>query len=450
MLRLELRCPQGALKGLELDRLRFFLNGDSIRVNTLYELLFTNVEKIAVLPGGSSMPYYLKPGAIKPVGFGLDEEVLPYPANAHPAYRLLQEYFYFPEKYHFFDLDFDLHRNLLRFLESKPESLDAVSTLEVFFLLRERPPRNLFVNADTFNLGCTPVINLFPKTTEPIRFDHRSLEYQLIADKRRESTTEIHSILSVSATSDPNKPAQNFESFYSYNHFMDTAKHRAFWHATRRSSNRREVPGTEMYLSFLDLNFKPVNPPVQTVYAHTLCTNRELTTRLPKLIQLHPEKKVPTHQITLVGKRSLPISPLLGGSTVWRLISHLSLNHLSLSEGGDSLNALREILGLYCVSNRPSTQDQINGITEMEIAKKSIYIGEDAWRGFRRGMEITLTFDEGKYRGSSAFILGAVLNSFFALYTSVNSFTKLRIKKRTQPDTIWKEWPPMAGEKLVL
>ncbi|HEX8775462.1 MAG TPA: type VI secretion system baseplate subunit TssF [Pyrinomonadaceae bacterium] len=451
VLHLKLRCPKGVLKELQLDRLRFFLNGDPILVNALYEILFTNVEKVAVLPGAGQRPYYLPPGAIARVGFGLDEEVLPYPSNAHPAYRLLQEYFYFPEKYHFIDLELNLHRNLLRLLENNLESLEAVEMLELFILLRERPAGNLFITTDTFNLGCTPVINLFPKTTEPIRVDHRSLEYHLIADKRRESTTEIHSIQSVSASSDPNKPAQYFEPFYSYNHFLDSTKHRAFWHAVRRNSTRQNVPGTEVYISFLDLNFEPVNPPVQTVYAHTLCTNRELPTRLPKNVVLYPENKMPTHTITLIGKRSLPLSPLLGGSTVWRLISHLSLNHLSLSEGGDSLNALREILGLYCASNRPSTQDQINGITEMEIAKKSIYLkGQDAWRGFRRGTQITLTFDEAKYRGSSAFLLGAVLNSFFALYTSVNSFTQLKIKKRAQPDTIWKAWEPMAGERFIL
>jgi type VI secretion system protein ImpG len=158
---------------------------------------------------------------------------------------------------------------------------------------------------------------------------------------------------------------------------------------------------------------------------------------------------MPTRKISLLGKLSLPISPLLGGSTVWRLISHLSLNHLSLSEGSDSLHALREILGLYCVWNRPSTQDQIDGITEMTIARKSLYIGEDAWRGFCRGNAITLTFDEEAYRGSSAFLMGAVLNSFFGLYTAVNSFTQLTIKKRGQPDLIWKQWKPMAGEEIL-
>lgn len=446
VLHLELRCSQ-TFEELEFDRLRFFLNGDATLVNRLYELMFSRVSKVAIR-GDSPQPLYLPDGSIKPVGFGLDEEVLPYPPNAHPGYRLLQEYFTFPEKFHFFDL-----LNL--------RDYGAGKTLEIFFLLSERPTRILTINAETFKLGCTPVINLFPKTTEPIRLDHRSLEYQLVPDKRRESTTEIHSVLSVSASSYPDKPEQEFKPFYSYSHFMDGMRHRAFWQATRRQSNRKEIPGTEVYLSFLDLNFRPDDPPTQTVYAHTLCTNRQLTRNMHENARLQLEEKLLAHTIHIIGKPSLPLSPLLGGSTVWRLVSHLSLNHLSLSEGSDSLTALREILGLYCVSDRPSTYNQIKGITKMEISKKSMYIkedawqvfsrgiGDDAWRGFVRGIGITLTFDEDLYQGSSAFLLGAVLNSFFGLYAAVNSFTQLSIKKRSQPEVIWKQWEPVASEEIL-
>jgi type VI secretion system protein ImpG len=437
VLRLTLQCEEGStFKDLELDHLRFFLNGDSITVNTLYELLFTRVRKIALLPEGADRPNYLPLDSIKPVGFGVEEEVLPYPSNAHPAYRLLQEYFAFPDKYHFFDLH-NLRDN------------GSATKLDIYFLFDQAPSRNPAIRPETFSLGCTPVINLFNKTTEPIRLDHKNFEYPLIPDKRRESTTEIHSILSVSASSDPYKRAEKLEPFYSYNHYMDIDRHRAFWHAARRDTNRQEVPGTEMYLSFLDLNFKPTMPPVQTVYAHTLCTNRELTMTMEENAKLQLEEKLLEYEITLLGRPSLPYPPLLGGATVWRLISNLSLNHLSLSEGSDSLNALREILGLYCVSNRPSALNQIAGIKQMSIKRKSMYIGEDEWQGFCRGIGITLTFDEDLYRGSGAFLLAAVLNSFFGLYTAVNSFTQLTIKKLAQPESIWKQWEARAGDEAL-
>jgi type VI secretion system protein ImpG len=437
VLRLELGCLQGStFKELEMKRLRFFLNGDAITVITLYEMLFTRVRKIALRSGDKEKPIYLPLDSLRPVGFGAEEEVLPYPRNAHPAYRLLQEYFSFPAKYYFFDLH-NLHEH------------GSTGKLEIFFLLDEPPARHPAISPRTFILGCTPVINLFEKTTEPIRLDHKSFEYPLIPDKRRESTTEIHSILSVSASADPYKVADKLEPFYSYDHYMDGSKHRAFWHATRRHSNRQDVPGTEMYLSFLDLNFKPTDPPVQTVYAHTLCTNRELPGTMMENAPLQLEEQLLECDIFMLGRPSRPYWPLLGGATVWRLVSQLSLNHLSLSEGSDSLNALREILGLYCVSNRPAVLNQIAGITQMTIAKKSMYVGEGDWQGFCRGTGITLTFDEELYRGSGAFLLGAVLNSFFGLYTAVNSFTQLTIKKLAQPESIWKQWEPRAGNAAL-
>lgn len=436
ILRLKLRCLGGTLQDLTLKQLRFYLNGDPMLVNTLYEILFSHVRSVAILPENTTRPVYLPHGSIKPVGFGLDEEVLPYPRNAHPGYRLLQEYFSFPEKYLFFDLDnLDVHA--------------STNTIDLLFMLDRAPKERLAVDQGTFCLGCTPIINLFRKTTEPIRLDHRSLDYRLIPDKRRERTTEIHSILSVSASSNGNDETRKLEPFYSYNHHMESKEHKAFWHARRLPTGRKDIPGTEMSLSFLDLDFTPSLPPVQTIYAHTLCTNRELATQLPAGALLQTEEKAPLQQISCIFKPTFPLSPPLGGATLWRLISHLSLNYLSLSEGKDSLPALREILKLYSFSDWSSTQQQITGIREMACRKVIRHTGTEAWRGFCRGIEVTLVFDEDLYVGSGAFVLGAVLSRFFGLYASINSFTQLIIKSR-QREGIWKQWPPMAGEKTEL
>lgn len=437
VLRLKLRCVGATLGELELKRLRFYLNGDPMLVNTLYELLFCNLRDVAVLPENGELPVYLPQGCVKPVGFGLDEDVLPFPQNSHPGYRLLQEYFAFPEKYLFFDLD-----NLDRCRSS-------AQTLDLLLMLDRQPADFLTVDDKTFCLGCTPVINLFNKTTEPIRLDHRSVDYALVPDKRRERTTEIHSIMSVSASSNSDDTTRKFEPFYSYNHQMEGREQKAFWHSRRMPSRRKDVPGTEMFMSFLDLDFTPRLPPVQTVYAHTLCTNRQLAAQLPAGALLQTEDKAPLHRISCLVKPTFPLSPPLRGATLWRLISHLSLNHLSLSEGKDSLTALREILRLYCFSDHPSLTQQVAGLREMSCRKVTRHTGVDAWRGFCRGTEITLSFDEDMFVGSSAFLLGAVLNSFFALYASVNSFTQLIIKSKRR-EGIWKQWSPMAGEKIVL
>jgi type VI secretion system protein ImpG len=455
-LRLECLAPDNKLQDIKLDRLRFYLNGDPMTIKTIYELLFCSLHEIAIQSPVGSAPKFLGLESIKSVGLGLEEDVLPYPGNAHPGYMLLQEYFAFPEQYLFFDLCFDQGNSdraastntWLDFLD--PEN--PAGSMDVLILLNRRPREGLVVDEKSFCLGCTPIINLFPKTTEPIRLDHRSLEYPLLPDKRRERTTEIHSIVSVSASSNANDATEELQPFYSYNHRTESRNENSFWHARRIASQRKDIPGTEMVLSFLDLDFQPKLPAQQTVYAHTLCTNRELAMELPVGASLRMELPAPLDPkgpVVCLGKPSAPLSPALGGPTAWRLVSHLSLNHLSLSEERDGLAALKEILRLYSCPNNHFHQQLIEGITQMSCRKVMRYAGVEPWRGFCRGNEVTLLFDEDYYEGTGAFLFGAVLNSFLASYAAVNSFTQLIVKSK-QREGIWKEWKPMAGAAAML
>lgn len=436
VLRLRLRCHGADLSELEWRRLRFFLHGERRVAFELYQLLVQHVDSVVLRSADGSRVVPLSKQALRPVGFGDDEDVLPYPAHAHSAYRLLQEYFAFPDKFLFFDL----------------EGLDAGfkgDTLDILILLDRPPGRRLAVNRDTFRLNCTPIVNLFRKSSEPIRWDHRTTEYRLVPDMRREKSTEIHSILRVSATSDADDGSRVFAPFYAYTHTMEQRGQKAFWHARRRPTGRADLPGTDVYLSFLDLEFNPAQPASQVVYAHTLCTNRRLAEQLSAGALLDIEEGVPRKAITCLTKPTPQGEPALDAAGQWRLISHLALNHLSLSEGRASLNALREILLLYSHSDHDTVKQQINGIVSMSSRRIVRRVGPDAWRGFCRGTEITLTFDEELYVGSSPFLLASVLNRFFALYTSVNSFTQLVIKSR-QREGIWYQWQPMAGEQDIL
>ena len=453
-LRLKLDClPGGKLKELPIDRLRFYLNSERTSVKTLYELLFCDVHDVVLEIPGVPEPVYLGADSIKQVGLEAYDDMLPHPPNVHPGYMLLLEYFAFPKQYLFFDLCFDQSnshhkRDTNTLLDFVPNG-DADS-MYVSLLLNRRPKENLVVDESTFCLGCTPIINLFPKTSEPIRLDHRSLEYPLIPDKRRERTTEIHSILSVSASSNDSDTTQRIEPFYSYNHRLESAHHKAFWHARRVPTQQIDLPGSEIVLSFLDLDLNPSLPPMQTVYAHTLCTNRELAMELQVDARLHMEQQAPLDKerpIVCLCKPTPPVPPPSRGATAWRLVSHLSLNHLSLSEEKDSLQALKEILRLYCLSE--SHHQLIEGLKEMTCRKVVRHVGGDTWRGFCRGNEVTLTLDENFYEGSGGFLFGSVLNRFLASYAAVNSFTQLIIKSK-QREGVWKTWEPMAGETVLL
>jgi type VI secretion system protein ImpG len=435
VLRLRLRSQADPFEKLGVDRLRFHLNGDPVLVGRIYELLLVDLKGVAIVPGDGAAPFHLPPSAVQPVGFAEDESLIPYPRTSHPGYRLLQEYFAFPEKFHFVDLEG---------LAGRARG----ATTDVLFLLRRRPGR-LPVRPDTFELGCTPVVNLFPKTSEPVRVDHRQIEYRLVADMRREATTEVHSIVSVSGSSDASDRAREYAPFYSFTHAMQRSAQKAFWHA-RRVPAQGGKTGTEVMLSFRDLDFKPALPPDETVFAHVLCTNRGLAAELPaEEALLQTDEALPVRRIVCVRKPTRPLAPPLAGQALWRLVSHLSLNYLSLEGGEAGVRALHEILGLYCFSDAPSLQRQIHGIRGISPRKVVRRMGDAAWKGFCRGTEITLTFDETQYVGSSAFMLASVLNRFFALYASTNSFTQLVIQ-RVGREGEWKRWLPMAGAGAVL
>ena len=266
---------------------------------------------------------------------------------------------------------------------------------------------------------------------------------------RRERTTEIHSIISVSASSNPMDATVRMEPFYSFRHRLDRRGQRAFWFSRRLSTGREDLPGTDIFLSFVDLDFKPSLPPEQVVYAHALCTNRDFTAQMSAGAILQIEETAPLSEIVCLGKPSLTRYPPLAGATLWHLISNLSLNYLSLSGGPESLDALRQILRVYSLSDQPSVYQQVQGIRNMQCRRINRRLGSEPWRGFCQGTEVTLTFDESLYVGTGAFLLGAVLSQFLALYASINSFTQLVIKSE-QREGDWKRWPPLAGYQQLL
>ena len=428
---LRIRLENTADEPCRPERLRFYLNGQLRSAGALYELLAAHVVGVAARPVDGE-PVDLGADALRPVGFAPDEEVLPYPPHAHPGYRLVQEYFAFPHKYLFADV-------------AGLDRIPPARAWELLVFLDARPPDWLAVGRDTFQLGCTPVVNLFRRTTEPLRLDHRRSEYRLVPDVRRERTTEVHTVLRVSCTSDAAADEGVFDPFYSLSH-RRTA--RAFWHARRVPTGRRDVQGSDTLLSFVDLDSNPARPRERTVWAHTLCTNRRLAEQLPPGHALQIEEAAPLHRITVLNQPTPQIDPPLGGAAQWRLVSALSLGHLSLT-GPGALDALREILRLYGAFSVAGGDAQVDGLREMAVRRVVRRAGEGPWRGLVRGTEVTLTFDEEMYPGTSALLLGAVLARFLALYASINSFTETVARSRQRPGE-WKRWPPMAGEETLL
>lgn len=448
-LRLELRClPDVRFDTLELDTLRLYLDGDSALVYTLYELLSNNLVRILVRETGTKTPksLVLGPEALRPVGFAQDEGMLPYPRRSFLGYRLLQEYFTFPEKYLFLDLaGFDEIR-----AAGMGPSLEFVFLVSPYERGDRRQALEAGVSERTFRLGCTPIVNLFPQTSEPILLGQRRHEYLVVPDARRRLTTETFSIDEVTGISPGADAPLRFEPFYSYRHGTERGRQRLFWNAARRPSGWRTDGSTDVWLSFVDLSGRVAHPDLDAVTARLTCFNGDLPSRLPfggEESDFELQAGGPIKRIMARVKPTPTVQPPLGRPQLWRLISQLSLNYLSVTEGGTE--ALQEILRLHNFADTSSAEKQIQGVLAVRSEAAYARVAAEHGLGFARGRRVELELDEEQFTGGGAFLFAAVLERFLGLYASVNSFSALTARTRQRKDVL-RAWPARAGWKALV
>ncbi|MBX3305071.1 MAG: type VI secretion system baseplate subunit TssF [Nitrospira sp.] len=459
VLKLELRCLENVLLNqLELTHLRFFLNGDRSVVHELYELVLNHLCHIEVRPlecDSAGPASSLAVDAVQPVGFEKQEDLLPYPDGAFDGYRLLQEYFALREKFLFFDLC-----KLNQVIHAGFTKGIAIE----FFL--DRPARaGLVVAADNFRLGCTPIINLFEADAEPFPLNHFKTEYEVVPNKREAHPREIYRIESVSLLQPDGKPSKPVQPFYAFKHTSEKTTQAVFWVVTRQRKFGEDGDAKEgdiaiLSLSFVNLMLESVGTVGQVVDARTLSTNGNLPSKLPFGGERHLSEPRPHEPSDFQLDRAAPVARILALTKPtptrrvpwqkdfqWRLISHLSLNHLSLGQGAGQ--DLRQLLELYEWAGDGTTRTQIDGILGMTVAPVVRRLEGLPWNGFCRGLQVTVNLDEDRFRGGSVYLFASILERVISQYASINSFTEF-IARTNRRETPLKQWPPRIGQQQLL
>jgi type VI secretion system protein ImpG len=429
-LRLSLRClGKSQWSQLGIKHLRVHLAASPVVNATLYDLLGAHTLQILGGPPGST-PKALA-GLPQIVGFASDEVLLPDEDGVHPGMRLLAEYFAFPDKFNFFDIPLE-------------GAASDQQTLYLYIVFDRAPASRLHVQASDIALGCAPVINLFPRTSEPLRPDGTCSEYRLVADSHRENSVEIHSIRALRAISPLG--VQRVPAYYGGQHGLGDS--RLYWHARRIVGLTPNRLGTDLMLSLVDTQLDPLrDAPDYSLTAELLCTNRHLAQSLAAGTSLGFERPGPVASARLRNPPSPQSLPRLGGESRWRLVSQLTLNHLSLVEGPKALEALKEILELHNLRDEASALRQIEGLIALGCERVIAHVGEDAWRGWRNGLEVRLQLDPQHFVGNSAVLFSAVLAQFLSLYATANRFVRTVL---VQSDKEIKTWQPQAGMPLSL
>ncbi len=444
LLRIELRVVEGMkLTDLELDRLRFYISGDAALAFKLYELVFRHVVRVAWQSPNSVGPrVWLAKGAIQPVGFDRDEGLLPYSHRSFLGYRLLTEYFAFPRKFLFFDV---AGLEVLR----RQAFGDRVELQ--LYLNRAEPPPEPRVTAETFRLGCTPVVNLFSQTASPVDVKQLRTAYDIQPYDAYPQGMEVYSIDSVESINRQTGETVPYYPLYALRHGSNHQQ-QTYWLAHRRPSLLRDDPGTNVSLSLVDLSFNPRKPPTDVLYVKATCTNRELPARLHmgggeawdfELLGQAPLRRI----VPLVPPTASIRVPL--HEARWRLISHLALNHLSITDDEDGADALREILRLYAPPENRVASQHVEGIVRVSSRRTVAPISDGTALGFCRGVEVEVELDEEKYVGTGMYLFACVLDRFLGLYASINSVTRL-VARVKQGNRVLERFPFRAGEQTLL
>jgi type VI secretion system protein ImpG len=436
-LRLALRCldPEMTFTRLGIDRLRFFLRAPWRQAVALYELLLNRTVGIALADHAEdAAPIFLGPDALAGVGFDQAEALIPPAPRSFPGYRLLTEFFACPQKFLFIELR-GISAKTLR---------QAGNALDVFFYLKQPAPDiERAVNSDTFALGCSPVVNLFSQHAEPIELNHELSEYPLVPDARRHATREIYSIDRVVVTERSGR-ARVATPFFA--RAADEGEEALHWQLRRRRL-QFDDDGTDAAIALFDAGFHPAAMADRVISVETTCLNCDLPAQLP-YGGPHPILRATEGPAANATVRALtPFTPTSrlhsGEGLLWRLLSHLQLNHLSLVDDG---GALREMLRLYDYRDAPDTRALINAIEAITHRRSTARIPGG---GLACGLDIELMINPRQTDTGTAYLFGAVLERFLSLYAGLNSFTRLAVRSTGISEPL-KIWPARAGDRPLV
>jgi type VI secretion system protein ImpG len=447
-LRLEMSAD-GHLGELELRRLRLHFAGERYISQMLYLSLLRNLESIELIPlddvgnpiggvNGVSMAFKMPGDRVQPVGFAEEEALIPYPLNTFRGYRYLQEYFAFQDKFLFVDI------NGLDLLKSLPaDILKQVRGLELRFDIRKSGVLRMRPTLDNVKLHCTPIVNLFRHDALPIRLDGKQDEYLLLPAKYDLDSCGVFSVESVTGWKPGGLGYQAYVAFESFEHdpSFDVPTSRPHYSVLQRASSLHD--GLDTYLSF-GVRHTQAH---ETLSVELMCTNQNLPRKLkPGDIKRACEQTPEFLSFRNITPATSSFAPPLNRDFLWKLISNMSLNYLSLAD----VNALKVILETY---DLPRYYDQHAAKVSERLLSglKSIkhqYV-DRLHRGLPvRGLRTELTIDPQGYIGEGdLFVFASVLNEFFALYASLNSYHELRVKS-TQGEVY--QWTPRMGLQPLL
>ncbi len=457
-IRLRFRVAPGyTFEEMAIENLPLYLQGREELPVALYEQCVAHAHAILITPveENHSWQVVLDAKHLRGIGFDNEQSLLPFTSASFQGYRLLSEYFALRERFQFVEL------------RGIGDAIRRCETKEIdITLLFNRSERALSnsVSKDNIGLFCSPAANLFPKRLDPVQIDPRKSEHHIVPDRTRPLDLEVYQLRKVTGLGSDAKAADEFFPFYSLTDHT-VGDHRAYY-AVRRTprvvstmqkkyGTRTSYLGSELYISLVDRDNTPYSTDCQLLAIDAYCTHRDLPLQMPIGVDktdFSLEIGAPVNAVRCIAGPTAPrpSQAHAPGETVWKLLSHLGLNYLSITNENSvaGASALREMLKLYSDSRDLAIQKQVDGIVLIDSQPIVRRVPTTGPMTFGRGLELTLTIDEDQFEGVGGFLLASVLEQFFAKYVSINSFTEMVLRTKQRQEIY--RWPTRIGRRHIL
>ncbi|MEM8513014.1 type VI secretion system protein ImpG [Massilia sp. MP_M2] len=406
--------------------LRVYADGDASFCATLRDALFMHTVAAYVQLDEDGPWERLPCIPITPAGFAPDDALIPFDARSHGAYRILAEYFAFPEKFNFFDIDIPL---LLARIPAG--SASATLRLGLAGIRPDADKARMLASLSTQHLvqGCTPVVNLFQQPGVPITYDQRAADYTLLAHANFPQAYEVYSVDAVHLVRQNGNDTSitAFQPFYALRHGAQYASEKGrYWFLRHDETLALCSPGHEKSITLVGADCDPFEIERNILSVELSCTNRDLPCSLA-IGAPEGDLFIPgatrNAAIRMVRRPTRPARLTNDAGMHWRLISHLALNHHSLMD--DGVHGLREMLSLYDLASSSVSRRQIRGIIALDQQDTTAWIRHKNGTSLVHGLEVRVTLDEEAYAGAGLHLFVQVLHQFFALYVQLNSFVEL-------------------------
>ncbi|TWI65474.1 type VI secretion system protein ImpG [Pseudoduganella lurida] len=410
------------LRALDVPALRLLIAGESSLCALVRDVLFLQAQAAWVeLPDGRWRALDAVP--LAPAGFSAEEAVLPWPPAAHPAFRLLAEYFACPDRFNFLDL------MLAPLLRPAPAGSHCVTLHLGLKVPSDSPAARLLAGVSKANLltHCTPVVNLFRRSASPIEMTHATPDYELLPDAASAGAYDVYSVDRVSAISAAprDRAPVEYRPYYAAHHGEQQGKGR-YWLLRRDAIRAVTHPGHELRIALVDGQLDPLAENNASVSIDLTCTNRDIPARLRHGA---PEGDLQLEQGTQGWTLRFLQRPTpqyrFNAEHHWRLISLLSFSQAALGQQG--VEGLREALALHDLRQSAITQRQIRGVAALDLRRARTWLRDDWHTTPVFGTDIRVTLDEQAFTGASLHLFAQVLDHFFGLCAHLNTFTRLTI-----------------------